>query len=169
MALAGQFRLKTQTGSKRGQTGHRALTRHLQALLWLRAGVSPSEEETLGSRAVQTHVLIAAISRRRPHQLPRPPRESHLPPKAGGDGKGWEGTSVVALGPVWFETQVLKSFRWGSSRQHKALLAGVSACQDLGQPRPHCSHLPACRPLGHCRSKGKCEQPVRGEFQVNNK
>lgn len=95
MALAGQFRLKTQTGSKRGQTGHRALTRHLQALLWLRAGVSPSEEETLGSRAVQTHVLIAAISRHRPHQLPRPPRESHLPPKAGGGGRGRK------LTPVW--------------------------------------------------------------------
>lgn len=67
MALAGQFRLKTQTGSKHGQTGHWVLTRHLQALLWLRAGMSPSKKEILGNRIMQAHMLIAAISLRRPH------------------------------------------------------------------------------------------------------
>lgn len=125
MALAGKFGLKTQPGSKHGQTGHWALTRHHQALLWLCGGMSASEEETLGSCAVQTHVLIAAISRHRPAQLPRAPRRQ---PSSTEGGRGCKQTPEVASGPVWFETQV--------GLQMQAVNAG---------------------------------QPVRGEFQVNNK
>lgn len=77
MALAGQFRLKTQTGSKRGWTGHWA-----PVVVWWDVSLRGGDA---GKPRWADSVLTAASASADPISCPGHPGESDLPPKAGGD------------------------------------------------------------------------------------